>query len=95
MIKLYFSLKIFIPLVMILGFILFVITSLIKEKIDSMLKKNCYDCKHYILYDVDKYGSGCTFKCKLKNKCYHKDMNDNTNYVKCKEFKSINNNIQK
>ena len=63
MIKLYFSLKIFIPLVMILGFILFVITSLIKEKIDSMLKKNCYDCKHYILYDVDKYGNGCTFKC--------------------------------
>ena len=64
MIKLYFSLKIFIPLVMILGFILFVITSLVKEKIDSMLKKNCYDCKHYILYDVDKYGDGCTFKCK-------------------------------
>ena len=84
MIKLYFTLKILIPLILILSILLIFIILLIKSKIDSKYKKNCFNCKYYKLQDV----SSCKYKCILKNiYCKHK-YNDRVKLTKCKEFKN-------
>ena len=82
MIKLYFTLKILIPLILILSILLIFIILLIKSKIDSKYKKNCFNCKYYKLQDV----SSCKYKCTLKNIYCNHNFNDRVKLTKCKEF---------
>lgn len=86
MIKLYFTLKILAPIILISLFLIYVIRLLIKHKLDIKYKKNCYKCKQYKLYDVSSCGNGCRYQCSLKNRTDYHEMNDQYNFVKCKEF---------
>ena len=84
MIKLYFTLKIIIPLIISSSILLILIISSIKYKIDSKYKNNCFNCKYYKLHDV----GSCKYKCTLKN-IYHKhSFNDKVKLTKCKEFET-------
>ena len=83
MLFLYFKLILLIPLLISL-LLLFIL--LIKYKIDSKFKKNCFKCKHYKLHSVSSFGGKCKYKCTLKNiYCTH-DFNDRVKFTKCKEF---------
>ena len=82
MIKLYFTLKILIPLILILSILLIFIILLIKSKIDNKYKKNCFNCKYYKLQDT----SSCKYKCSLKNIYNNHNFNDRVKLTKCKEF---------
>ena len=80
---LYFKLILLIPLLISL-LLLFIL--LIKYKIDSKFKKNCFKCKYYKLDPVSSFGGRCRYKCTLKNiYCTH-DFNDRVKLTKCKEF---------
>ena len=61
----------------------------IKNKINSKLKQNCYECENYKLVSVSSTSESCVYKCKLKNKCDKHNMSCNNNFVKCKDFKYI------
>ena len=83
MLFLYFKLILLIPLLISL-LLLFIL--LIKHKIDSKFKKNCFKCKYYKLHSVSSFGGKCKYKCTLKNiYCTH-DFNDRVKFTKCKEF---------
>ena len=83
MLFLYFKLILLIPLLISL-LLLFIL--LIKYKIDSKFKKNCFKCKYYKLHSVSSFGGKCKYKCTLKNiYCIH-DFNDRVKFTKCKEF---------
>ena len=84
MIKLYFTLKILIPLILILSILLILLISLIKSKIDGKYKNNCFNCKYYKLHDA----SSCRYKCTLKNTYDKHNFNDRVKFTKCKEFKN-------
>ena len=88
MIKLYFTLKILIPLILILSILLIFIILLIKSKIDSKYKKNCFNCKYYKLHSVSSFGGKCKYKCTLKNIYCNHNFNDRVKLTKCKEFKN-------
>ena len=64
MLFLYFKLILLIPLVISL-LLLFIL--LIKYKIDTKFKKNCFKCKYYKLHSVSSFGGRCRYKCTLKN----------------------------
>lgn len=95
--ELYFKLRILIPLIILLITILYIIILFIKHKIDIKLKRNCFDCRYYKLFDVASVGDSCRYKCSLKDRYDYHSMNDKYNLVKCKEFKEIrrmeNNNV--
>lgn len=76
MINLYFTLKLLIPVVIILAVILTIVILAIKRKLDSRFKQNCYECKHYRLFDVASCGGRCRYKCGLKNQIKN-DIQDN------------------
>ena len=83
MLFLYFKLILLIPLILFL-LLLFILS--IKYKIDTKLKKNCFNCKYYKLHSVSSFGGKCKYKCTLKNiYCTH-DFNDRVKLTKCKEF---------
>ena len=83
MLFLYFKIILLIPLLLSL-LLLFIL--LIKYKIDSKFKKNCFKCKYYKLHSVSSFGGVCKYKCSLKNiYCTH-DFNDRVKFTKCKEF---------
>ena len=83
MLFLYFKLILLIPLLISL-LLLFIL--LIKYKIDSKFKKNCFNCKYYKLHSVSSFGGKCKYKCTLKNiYCIH-DFNDRVKFTKCKDF---------
>ena len=83
MLFLYFKLIVLIPLLL---FLLLLFILLIKYKIDSKFKKNCFKCKYYKLHSVSSFGGRCKYKCTLKNiYCIH-DFNDRVKFTKCKEF---------
>ena len=83
MLFLYFKLILLIPLLISL-LLLFIL--LIKYKIDSKFKKNCFNCKYYKLHSVSSFGGVCKYKCTLKNiYCIH-DFNDRVKFTKCKDF---------
>ena len=86
MIKLYFTLKILIPLILILSILFIFIILLIKSKIDSKFKKNCFKCKYYELDSVAPFGGLCRYKCTLKNIYCNHNFNDRVKLTKCKEF---------
>ena len=86
MIKLYFTLKIIIPLIIFSSILLILIISSIKYKIDSKFKKNCFNCKYYKLHDVSSFGGICRYKCTLKNIYCNHNFNDRVKLTKCKEF---------
>lgn len=86
MIKLYFTIKLLIPLLLITLGVLFILLILLKVKLDSIFKKNCYNCKHYGLFDVASVGGRCRYKCNKYNRFDSSDMNCYTHYEKCKEF---------
>lgn len=87
MIKLYFTLKILIPLIIFLSILLILIISSIKFKIDSKYKKNCFNCKYYKLHNVSSCGNSCKYKCVLRNTYHTHNFNDTIKLVKCKEYK--------
>lgn len=78
--------KTLITVILICLVIVYVIVSIIKYKLDSKFKKNCFDCKYYELFDVASVGDCCRYKCTLKDECNRHSMNDRTNFVKCEEF---------
>ena len=83
MLFLYFKLILLIPLLISL-LLLFIL--LIKYKIDTKFKKNCFKCKYYKLHSVSSFGGRCSYKCTLKNiYCMH-NFNDRVKLSKCKEF---------
>ena len=83
MLFLYFKLILLIPLLISL-LLLFIL--LIKYKIDTKFKKNCFKCKYYKLHSVSSFGGRCSYKCTLKNiYCMH-NFNDRVKLTKCKEF---------
>ena len=83
MLFLYFKLILLIPLFI---FLLLLFILLIKYKIDSKFKKNCFKCKYYKLHSVSSFGGRCKYKCTLKNiYCIH-DFNDRIKLTKCKDF---------
>lgn len=86
MIKAYFTLKVIIPIITISTLILVALLLYIKSVLDSKLKQNCFKCKYYKLYDVSSIGGDCRYKCTLKNKCNNNKINDNCNFVNCKDF---------
>lgn len=86
MIEFYFTLKILIPLILVLGCILVVLILIIKGFLEAKLKQNCYDCKHYRLHGVAPAGGRCRYKCKLKDRCDESIIGNKVNLVKCKEF---------
>ena len=88
MIKLYFTLKIIIPLIISSSILLSLIISSIKYKIDSKFKKNCFNCKYYKLHDVSSFGGICRYKCTLKNIYCKHNFNDRVKLTKCKEFET-------
>ena len=83
MLFLYFKLILLIPLLISL-LLLFIL--LIKYKIDSKFKKNCFKCKHYKLHSVSSFGGKCKYKCTLKNIYCNHNFNDRVKLTKCKEF---------
>ena len=83
MLFLYFKLILLIPLLISL-LLLFIL--LIKYKIDSKFKKNCFKCKHYKLHSVSSFGGVCKYKCTLKNIYCKHNFNDRVKLTKCKEF---------
>ena len=83
MLFLYFKLILLIPLLISL-LLLFIL--LIKYKIDSKFKKNCFNCKYYKLHDVFSFGGICRYKCTLKNIYCKHNFNDRVKLTKCKEF---------
>ena len=83
MLFLYFKLILLIPLLISL-LLLFIL--LIKYKIDSKFKKNCFKCKHYKLHSVAPSGGNCKYKCTLKNIYCNHNFNDRVKLTKCKEF---------
>ena len=83
MLFLYFKLIVLIPLLL---FLLLLFILLIKYKIDSKFKKNCFKCKYYELHSVAPFGGSCKYKCTLKNiYCIH-NFNDRVKFTKCKDF---------
>lgn len=86
MIKVYFTLKVIIPIVIISSLTLVTSLLYIKSVLDSKLKQNCFRCKYYKLYDVSQSGGYCRYKCTLKNKYNNHGFNDNSNFVNCKDF---------
>ena len=83
MLCLYIKLIFLIPLLISL-LLLFIL--LIKYKIDTKFKKNCFKCKYYKLHSVSSFGGRCSYKCTLKNiYCMH-NFNDRVKLTKCKEF---------
>ena len=86
MIKLYFKLKILLPLLIFLSILFLLIILSIKYKIDTKFKKNCFKCKYYKLHSVSSYGSVCRYKCTLKNIYCNHNFNDRVKLTKCKEF---------
>lgn len=87
MIELYFTLKLLIPVIIILTIVLITIILLIKSKLDEKFKQDCYKCKHYELYNVASCGGKCTYKCMKKNKLDYCNINDKKKFIKCEEFK--------
>ena len=83
MLFLYFKLILLIPLFI---FLLLLFILLIKYKIDSKFKKNCFNCKYYKLHDVSSFGGICRYKCTLKNIYCKHNFNDRVKLTKCKEF---------
>ena len=83
MLFLYFKLILLIPLLISL-LLLFIL--LIKYKIDSKFKKNCFKCKHYKLHSVSSFGGVCKYKCTLKNIYCKHNFNDRVKFTKCREF---------
>ena len=83
MLFLYFKLILLIPLLISL-LLLFIL--LIKYKIDSKFKKNCFNCKYYKLHSVSSFGGKCKYKCTLKNIYCNHNFNDRVKLTKCKEF---------
>lgn len=71
---------------MIILFIVFLIVSVIKAWLDSIFKKNCYDCKHYEFYDTCGSGNYCKYKCNKKDRVDDEDMNSSIHYEKCDDF---------
>ena len=86
MINLYFTFKLLIPVVIILAVILAIVILAIKRKLDSRFKQNCYECKHYRLFDVASCGGKCRYKCGLKNRIDYNNINDDEKFIKCNEF---------
>lgn len=63
--------------------VVYIIISMFLNK----FKKNCYECKHYDLYDVAGAGDMCWYKCDLKeDRDTGTSMNTKCKYVKCKNF---------
>ena len=83
MLFLYFKLILLIPLLISL-LLLFIL--LIKYKIDTKFKKNCFKCKYYKLHSVSSFGGKCKYKCTLKNIYCNHNFNDRVKLTKCKEF---------
>ena len=83
MLFLYFKLILLIPLLISL-LLLFIL--LIKYKIDTKFKKNCFKCKYYKLHSVSSFGGVCKYKCTLKNIYCNHNFNDKVKLTKCKEF---------
>ena len=83
MLFLYFKLILLIPLFI---FLLLLFILLIKYKIDSKFKKNCFKCKYYKLHSVSSFGGKCKYKCTLKNIYCNHNFNDRVKLTKCKEF---------
>ena len=88
MIKLYFKLKILLPLLIFLSILFLLIILSIKYKIDTKFKKNCFKCKYYKLHSVSSYGGVCRYKCTLKNLYCNHNFNDRVKLTKCKEFET-------
>jgi len=88
MIKLYFTIKVLVPVAILTLGILFISFVLLKSKLDSIFKKNCYKCKHYNLFDVASVGDGCRYKCSKFDRIDHSGMNTRVHYEKCNEFES-------
>ena len=86
MINLYFTLKLLIPVVIILAVILAIVILAIKRKLDSRFKQNCYECKHYRLFDVASCGGKCRYKCIKKDRYDYCDINDDEKFIKCEDF---------
>ena len=86
MIKLYFKLKILLPLLIFLSILFLLIILSIKYKIDTKFKKNCFKCKYYKLHSVSSYGGVCRYKCTLINIYCNHNFNDRVKLTKCKEF---------
>lgn len=68
---------------MIILFIVSLIVLRIKAWLDSIFKKNCYDCKYYEFYDTCGSGNYCKYKCNKKDR---EDMNSSIHYEKCDDF---------
>jgi len=85
-IELYFTIKLLIPVIILTFGILFVLYVLLKSKLYRIFKKNCYECKHYILFDVANVGDSCKYKCNEHNRIDRCGMNTSVHYKKCKEF---------
>ena len=83
MLFLYFKLILLIPLLISL-LLLFIL--LIKYKIDTKFKKNCFKCKYYKLHSVSSFGGKCKYKCALKNIYCTLNFNDKVKLTKCKDF---------
>lgn len=86
MIEFYFALRVIVPIVVLLLCVLMVVIFAIKRIVESKFRQNCYECKHYQLFDVASCGNGCRYKCGLKGRYDNHNINNGIHFVKCKEF---------
>jgi hypothetical protein len=80
------TLKDIIGLIILGIFILIFIISFIKAWLDSIFKKNCYECKHYKFYSTHSCGDSCDYKCYKKDRIDVANYNDTIHYEKCDDF---------
>lgn len=71
--------------------VLLIVGSIIHVIVDTFRKigkKNCYECKYYVLDDVAGAGDCCWYRCKKHNRRDNGvSMNTREHYEKCKDFK--------
>lgn len=84
--EMYFKLKVILPMIAILIVLIYIAVEMVKGFIDSKIKKNCFECKYYILNNFDSVGLGREYKCILKDRVDYNNANDRVNLFKCDGF---------
>lgn len=78
-----------IPIIIIVIIFIIWLLCIIVSSFLNIFKKNCYECKHYELYNVASVGDMCWYKCNLKDeKDAGTSMNTRCRYVRCKNYEN-------
>jgi len=87
-VNLYFATKLLFPIVLIILGVLVILITICIAKLESLFKKNCYNCKHYALFDTASLGYGCRYKCVKLCRIDKANINYRVHYERCKQFEN-------